>query len=868
MNSIIGVELDKTKPKLNIKSFLVNKTFKWASFWGGTLLLLCCFLYMSYTQIQKHTIAQQYNLNLALESRIYDGLIFPRLSSLRKIDQFINQQVILQKQEVFAYNQSLQYSLANINVYNALGDIVLGAEHVELESFIKVKPPLRETLYADQGNNSLHIIIPTQRSGELSGWVSTQMPLDAITALFASIDVGKHGILAIRLDNTYSDLIHYPRLLPSSEQNYPKLLDSMVSTSNSGTLKSADYYDKKNRLYNYKRIGDTALYLVTGLAVKDYLAEWIIYVYIAIGLSGAMLFLVYWFNNKLGLSVKREYTALESLKLHEIQTKLLLDSIGQPIIIVNLDGGCRYLNKAAYKLTAIAQDVVDANYTLNELFGHNATFIPSLLDNINSAKEFSAELLEYTNDHGHTFSLEIRAYPNLQEQKLLGAFISVHDISEKKAAAEKLAYMAMHDPLTGLINRWKLTEEFDKAVAKASYTHQEVVLILLDLDNFKAINDSLGHGAGDLVLVEVAKRLQQFNNESHFISRLGGDEFLLLANTQGLAQLNILLKEMLFLFNTAFVIDDYQVVITPSIGVARYPEHGTSFEEMLKAADVALYDAKDSGKNAYSFYAPHMGEEGVRKLYVQTQLRQAFEQQDLYLDYQPQFDINSRKVVGVEALLRWKHADLGQVSPAEFIPAAERSGLIIPITQWILNQTCEQAAKWEAQYSQKIVLAINCSAHHFTQGCLVSDVKSALSESGLSPELLELEVTESALLESSEKVTTIISALKELGVKFAIDDFGTGYSNMAYLKQFAADKLKIDRSFISKLDSKSDVSILEAIITLAHNFNLIAIAEGVEMESELKTLQDNGCNQVQGFLLSKPISSDSIHSMLATQCNA
>ena len=325
---------------------------------------------------------------------------------------------------------------------------------------------------------------------------------------------------------------------------------------------------------------------------------------------------------------------------------------------------------------------------------------------------------------------------------------------------------------------------------------------------------------------------------------------------------------MLFLFNTAFVIDDYQVVITPSIGVARYPEHGTSFEEMLKAADVALYDAKDSGKNAYSFYAPHMGEEGVRKLYVQTQLRQAFEQQDLYLDYQPQFDINSRKVVGVEALLRWKHADLGQVSPAEFIPAAERSGLIIPITQWILNQTCEQAAKWEAQYSQKIVLAINCSAHHFTQGCLVSDVKSALSESGLSPELLELEVTESALLESSEKVTTIISALKELGVKFAIDDFGTGYSNMAYLKQFAADKLKIDRSFISKLDSKSDVSILEAIITLAHNFNLIAIAEGVEMESELKTLQDNGCNQVQGFLLSKPISSDSIHSMLATQCNA
>eukprot|EP00493_Phyllostaurus_siculus_P026095 UN26440 len=262
--------------------------------------------------------------------------------------------------------------------------------------------------------------------------------------------------------------------------------------------------------------------------------------------------------------------------------------------------------------------------------------------------------------------------------------------------------MAMHDPLTGLINRWKLTEEFDKAVAKASYTQPEVVLILLDLDNFKAINDSLGHGAGDLVLVEVAKRLQQFNNESHFISRLGGDEFLLLANTQGLAQLNILLKEMLFLFNSAFAIDDYQVVITPSIGVARYPEHGTSFEEMLKAADVALYDAKDSGKNAYSFYAPHMGEEGVRKLYVQTQLRQAFEQQDLYLDYQPQFDINSRKVVGVEALLRWKHAELGQVSPAEFIPAAERSGLIIPITQWILNQTCEQAAKWEAQYNQKL----------------------------------------------------------------------------------------------------------------------------------------------------------------------
>jgi diguanylate cyclase (GGDEF)-like protein/PAS domain S-box-containing protein len=429
------------------------------------------------------------------------------------------------------------------------------------------------------------------------------------------------------------------------------------------------------------------------------------------------------------------------------------------------------------------------------------------------------------------------------------------DISERKAAEERATYLAYYDVLTGLPNRSLVQDRMLQAAAVADASGRKVALLMVDLDRFKTINDTLGHSVGDQLLVEVAKRLKLCLRESDTLCRQGGDEFLILLPglpdaeacvthlarlTEGLAQ--------------PFSLKALELEVTVSMGIAIYPDDGTDLGTLLKKADMAMFRAKDAGRNTHRFFNEEMNEEAEERLAMHFNLRRALDAGQFVLHYQPQIEIASGLLVGAEALLRWNHPDLGLVSPARFIPQAEESGLIVPIGEWVLREACREAANWQRLGMRDVVVAVNLSALQFRRGDIEASVTRALDESGLDPALLELELTESILIHDTEKVLATVMRLKHMGIRLSIDDFGTGYSSLAYLKRFRVDKLKIDQSFIRDLASDpDDAAIVRAVIQMARSLGLRTIAEGVESQQVLDHLRLYRCDEAQGYLLSRPV---------------
>ena len=428
-------------------------------------------------------------------------------------------------------------------------------------------------------------------------------------------------------------------------------------------------------------------------------------------------------------------------------------------------------------------------------------------------------------------------------------------LRERKAAEEKIDYIALHDSLTGLPNQQLAAERFLHAKAFADREHSKVALLFIDLDGFKTINDSLGHAVGDGLIREVAQRLRDSVREIDTICRRGGDEFLAvltdLADPDATAP--ILVKQMERLLEP-MEIAGHELHTSASIGVAIYPDDGRDFDTLLKLAETAMYRAKDAGRNTYRFFDPQMNVDAVEQLTLRSGLRHALEQGELVLHYQPQIDIRRQRMIGVEALIRWNHPEHGMIPPGRFIPIAEDSGLIVPISDWVLRQACRQARAWALAGMTELVVAVNLSAVHFTRGNLENSVIAALEESGLDPALLELELTESILISNTENVLATVKRLKQLGIKLSIDDFGTGYSSLSYLKRFEVDKLKIDQSFIRDLASDpEDAAIVRAIVQMAESLGLTTIAEGVENETTLAYLSAFGCDEAQGYFFARPM---------------
>ena len=438
------------------------------------------------------------------------------------------------------------------------------------------------------------------------------------------------------------------------------------------------------------------------------------------------------------------------------------------------------------------------------------------------------------------------------------------DITDHKIAQERVQHLAYYDALTGLPNRTLLKDRLAKALAAARRRKDKVALLFVDLDRFKFINDSLGHNLGDVLLQEVAERLKRWAREQDTVARLGGDEFLIVLNdVKNIPDVAIAAERLMDAMAHKFVVQGHSLDVSCSLGISIYPEHGADSETLIKHADAAMYSAKDDGRNNFRFFTDEMNAEVVERLNLEHGLRQALNKKELFLVYQPQMDIASGRITGLEALLRWQHPELGLVPPDKFIPIAENSGLIGAIGEWVLRAACSQARRWQDEGLPAVTVAVNVSAVQFRQANFCEIIKGVLCQTGLAPQYLELELTESLLLSGAEATLTVLRELEAMGLKLAIDDFGTGYSSLSYLKHFPVGKLKIDRSFIRDVGANpDDMAITSAIIGMAKSLNLKVIAEGVENETQLSFLRAHQCDEIQGYYFSKPLTLDKISEKL------
>jgi len=504
-------------------------------------------------------------------------------------------------------------------------------------------------------------------------------------------------------------------------------------------------------------------------------------------------------------------------------------------------------------------------YSAAEALGQNCRFlqgedtsqpeIAALRALLREKKEGRVTLRNYRKD-GTLFYNELHVAPVRSSKGHVTHYVGVlNDITETRRYQEELEHHVNHDALTGLANRHLLQDRLQQALFRAGRRDLRCAVMFLDLDHFKLVNDGLGHHVGDSLLKRVGAELGTILRPEDTVARFGGDEFVLIATeVQSLADVTEIAERIIARMSSPMMIEGEEIAVSASLGIALYPLDGDSVEELLKNADAAMYHAKESGRNAFSYYRKEMNVAISAQFSLKSKLAKAVEQGELVLHYQPQAGARSVELVGMEALLRWEHPELGRVAPDQFIPLAEDTGLIVPIGEWVLITACKFAADLRRQGIDFGRVAVNLSARQFYQANLPKLIERILQASGLPAHCLELEITESMMMGNTDKVIRILSEFKEMNVQLAVDDFGTGYSSLGYLRRFPIDRLKIDRSFIDDVPtSQHDATIAKAIISLAHNLGLQVIAEGVENRAQLAFLAENGCDEIQGYLLSKPL---------------
>ena len=435
---------------------------------------------------------------------------------------------------------------------------------------------------------------------------------------------------------------------------------------------------------------------------------------------------------------------------------------------------------------------------------------------------------------------------------------------QRRLAEDQLRFIATHDSLTDLPNRSLFNERLRHALHQGTRYTRGIAVMFIDMDRFKVVNDSLGHSAGDRLLQDSAKRLAECLRESDTVARLGGDEFVvMIENFTAPKDAIAVAQKALASLAKPFFVDGQEFLMSASIGISTFPDDGKDAETLLKNADIAMYRAKDQGRNNYQFYSAQMNKHTFERLAMESSLRRAVERNEFQLHYQPKLDLRTGAIAGVEALVRWQHPDWGMVSPAQFIPLAEETGLIVQIGEWVLRAACEQNKRWRDQGIPPLRVAVNLSARQFAQKTLLSDIARTIAQSGLTPDCLELEITESLVMTNPEHATETLHKLKTMGISLSIDDFGTGYSSLAYLKRFPIDCIKIDRSFIKDIPTEADdMAITKGVIALGHSLRLKVVAEGVETKEQQDFLRSNDCDEMQGYLFSKPLPAEEVTALL------
>ncbi len=559
----------------------------------------------------------------------------------------------------------------------------------------------------------------------------------------------------------------------------------------------------------------------------------------------------------------REHTE-KALRLRE----RVIEVSSNAIIICSAsapDYPIEYVNPAFERITGFAASEV-VGRSLESLQGNSQDQqnIEEIRAALREQREGHAMLRNYRKD-GSDYWNELFVAPVRDDRGAISHFVvAQYDISAVLRFEAELAFQAKHDTLTGLANRDLLRERLTLSIVNARRSGTALWVVFVDLDRFKFVNDTLGHEAGDTLLKTLAGRLKSAAREADTVARLGGDEFVLVLpdHTDDVTGMEVLTRIMDAVAQP-LVIEEHEFLLTCSIGVATFPNDGDSAESLTKHADIAMYRAKEMGRNTFQFYTAAMNERTLDRLSIEADLRHALEREEFVLHYQPQVSLESGRIVAMEALLRWNHPLHGMIAPARFIGLAEEMGLIIPIGAWVLRTACQQTVAWQQAGLGELRVAVNLSARQFTQKSLVQSIAGVLSATGLEARLLELELTESMVMHDIDNAIAILRNLKGLGIHISIDDFGTGYSSLAYLRRFPIDVLKIDQSFVNDLNSDpDDAAIVVSIISLAHSLRLCVIAEGVETAEQLAFLRRHGCNQMQGYYFSRPLTAGAFEALL------
>ncbi len=559
----------------------------------------------------------------------------------------------------------------------------------------------------------------------------------------------------------------------------------------------------------------------------------------------------------------------QELAFEKDRALVTLESIGDGVITTDADGRIEYLNPVAERLSGWTNETASGK-AVSEVFRvvGEATRDP-VADPVAACLQ-EARVVHLSDGgvlislNGTEVAIDHSAAPiRDRDGRVIGAVLVFQDVSHARMVVQEMAHQAMHDALTGLPNRLLLMDRLEQALTRSPWHGRIVAVMFLDLDNFKLVNDTLGHDMGDELLRHVAERLTQCVRAGDTVCRLGGDEFVvLLTDVAGRDDVAHLAAKIISRLDEPYQLGGQEYFCSASAGVSLTQEH-TSPSVLLKNADTALYRAKESGRSNYQFYNDEMNRHALKLLEVKTALRHALERNELVLYYQPQVDLKTGRIVGAEALLRWNHPRKGMVPPLEFIPVAEESGLIFPISEWVLTEACRQNKRWQVAGLPRICVGVNLSGRQFQQGTLVKHVETLLSATELEPSDLELELTESILVKDTDVAVRVCRELQVIGVRFSIDDFGTGYSSLSYLKRFPLTTLKIDRSFIKPLPGDaSDVAICRAIVAMAHTLNLSVVAEGVETEAQRNLLHRQGVDAAQGYLFSPAVSADQFADLL------
>ncbi len=552
--------------------------------------------------------------------------------------------------------------------------------------------------------------------------------------------------------------------------------------------------------------------------------------------------------------VAEQARAIEALRR---TSEAVIQHMLEGVAITDLSYHFVSANPAFLKLTGYtSEELLAQSSTILDSTQHSAQFYRDMRKELDERGAWSGEMWQRRRS-GDDFLAWLQIAEVLSPEGQRTNFVAVlADVTDRKRAEQRLRYLAHFDALTGLPNRAFLRHRLRQKIEGGGSTR--FALLFMDLDRFKHVNDSLGHAAGDELLRQAARRLTHVVGNKENLARFGGDEFTVIVSGDVNAEMvENLCAEILDSFAGPLLVDGQEVAISPSIGIAYYPDQGRTLDELLRNADAAMYEAKARGRNTYRVYSARLAEDASDRTRMETALRKSLDRDELRLVYQPKLSLRSGRITGAEALLRWRSAELGHVPPSKFIPMAEETGLILPLGEWALRQALSQARAWKDAGMPEIRIAVNVSSVQLTRGGYAELVKNVLENMGLSPGWLEIELTESALMADPKRASATIADLRALGVKVAIDDFGTGYSSLSYLRGLAIDTVKIDKSFVDGIEHNVDDEVLTStIVLMAHSLGLSVVAEGVETEQQLTFLRGENCDEVQGYWLARPLEAE------------